>query len=257
MADEAKPTAGSDDAISQIEKILGTEDGSRSGGFDWVKSMPVALSIAGLVLYGVITIADERFYGALGITGGDVGLSYANTLVRASGLVIFFGAIVAILVMVTIRPKRRLTLDSSALLRAAHAEDPKMVRLGFLETRLKIREMEFYQNAARRRTYILSGAFILLLLLAVLPTLYLIAAQRADLVRDGHSVGPVRFLGLTVLPISADSATVQWLSLKDAPALPPYLMFLGQANGMTPLFNPAQHQVLWVPSNSISVRVSH
>jgi hypothetical protein len=96
---------------------------------------------------------------------------------------------------------------------------------------------------------------VVLLLLAVLPTLYLIAAQRADMVRNGHSVGPVQLFGLTILPISADSATVQWLSSKGAPALPPHLMFLGQANGMTPLFNPAQHQVLWVPSSSISVRV--
>jgi len=258
MADDVKPDAepkaASSDSLSQIEGILDAEEEKRGSGFAWVSSMPVALSIAGLVLYGVIAIADERFYGALGITAGDVGLSYTNTLVRASGLVVIFGVIVAILGLVVTLPQRRAMLDPSALFSSASEQDPELFRQRVLATRLAINKMESYRIAARRRTYRFSGAFVVLLLLIVLPTLYIIAAQRADLVRMGHSVGPVRFLGLTILPISADSATVQWLSPKGAPALPPHLMFLGQANGMTPLFNPAQHQVLWLPSNSISVR---
>jgi hypothetical protein len=265
MADEAKPDAtpkpGSYDSIGQIEGILGAEADQGRRGFDWVKSMPVALSIAGLVLYGVITVADERFYGALGITSGDIGLSYTNTLVRASGLVIIFGVVVAALGLVVAAPRVTPTLSLSDLFQGATEQEPERFRVRLLATRLKLREMQSYRNAQRRRTYFLSGAFVVLLLLIVLPTLYHIAAQRADLVRSGHSVGPVRLLGLTILPISADPATVQWVSLPDdrddLPALPQHLLFLGQAGGMTPLYNPAKGQVLWLPSNSISVRVSH
>jgi hypothetical protein len=145
MTDDAKPRAGSGDVISQIEEFLGTEAGERSSGFDWVKSLPVALSIAGLVLYGVITIADERFYGALGITGGDVGLSYTNTLVRASGLVIFFGAVAAALgVLITTRRRSQPSFNFSDIVRAVSEGHfpPEMVRRELLFTRLKSRERE-------------------------------------------------------------------------------------------------------------------
>jgi hypothetical protein len=63
-------------------------DTDKTGGFNWIAAAPVALSVAGIVIYGVVTIADERFYEALGISSADVGLNYANTLVRANGLVL-------------------------------------------------------------------------------------------------------------------------------------------------------------------------
>ena len=84
-----------------------------------------------------------------------------------------------------------------------------------------------------------------------------IAANRANLVSQGHSIGPVRFAGLTILPISAYPASVQWVSPNGAPLLPHRLLFLGQAGGSTPLYEPALKQVIWLPSDLISVTVSH
>jgi len=257
MSDKSGAASEGYDPFREVERFLDDiDDDERSGGFDWIKALPVALSVAGIVLYGVITIADERFYEALGITSGDVGLSYANTLVRASGLVIMFGVLVALILLLLFvgRGSAEVSYDPREIMRRAGEES--RFRETLLATRLKVKERKKFQRAVRRRTYFLMGVLVLVLLAAVLPVLYINAAHRANLVSQGRSVGPVRFLGLTILPISAYAANVQWVSPNGAPVLPHNLLFLGQGGGSTPLYDPALKQVLWLPSDLISISVS-
>jgi hypothetical protein len=254
MSDNSEVPGQGHDPLREVGRLLDEIDGDEgSSGFDWVKALPVALSFAGIVLYGVITIADERFYEALGVTGGDVGLSYANTLVRASGLVIMFGVLAALILFLLVFPRASLEVSPQEMLLRAR-EGPEF-REELVAVRLKARARKKFQKAVRRRTYFLMGVLTFVLLAAILPVLYLNAANRASLVSQGHSVGPVRLLGLTILPISAYPASVQWVSPNGAPALPHNLLFLGQAGGSTPLYDPALKQVIWLPSDLITVSV--
>ena len=244
------------DSLGEVGRLLDEiDDDERPGGFDWIKALPVSLSFAGIVLYGVITIADERFYEALGVTGGDVGLSYVNTLVRASGLVIMFGVLAALILFLLVLPRASLGISAQDILR--HASEGPEVREKLMARRLEIRNRKRWQRAVRRRTYFLMGVLAFILLAALLPVLYVNAANRANLVSQGHSVGPVRMFGLTILPISAYPASVQWVSPDGAPALPHNLLFLGQAGGSTPLYDPVLKQAIWLPSDLIIVSVGH
>lgn len=216
-----------------------------SGGTNWIAAMPVVLPAIGIVLYGIITVADERFYEALGISSADVGLNYANTLVRANGLVLLFGILVLYLLLPFAWSQ---FLISKAPSEVVSDEEYRQVSAALTEKR----------KSLRRRMLILSGVVIIVSLVAVLPPLYLIAANRAHLVSQGHAVGPVRIVGLTILPISADPAMVQWVTPEpeDSPVLPRHLLFLGQAGGMTPLYDPSRKQIIWLPSTLISVQVN-
>jgi hypothetical protein len=63
---------------------------------DWL----AVLTLAGIVLYGMVAFAYSRFYGELGITPGEVGLGYAEVIRRASvnGIVLLsFVAVASVL----------------------------------------------------------------------------------------------------------------------------------------------------------------
>lgn len=115
------------------------------------------------------------------------------------------------------------------------------------------------QKSMRLQMLIISAVAIVGSLAVALPLLYHAAANRADLVSQGHAVGPVRIWGLTILPISADPARVQWITLEpeDSPVLPQHLLFLGQTGSLTPLYDPSRKQIMWLPSALISVQVNH
>jgi len=222
-------------------------DTDKTGGFDWIAAAPVALSVAGIVLYGVVTIADERFYEALGISSADVGLNYANTLVRANGLVL-----ISVLYLLYLGPY--FLLFQFAWSRAFRSNVPQE----------HMTEEDHRRAATRRKSLrlqmlIVSVTAIVLSLAVALPLLYHVAANRADLVSQGHAVGPVKIWGLTILPISADPARAQWITPEpeDSPVLPQHLLFLGQAGSLTPLYDPSRKQIMWLPSALISVQVNH
>lgn len=52
-------------------------------GIAW-SNPPAVLTLAGIVLYGIVAFAYSRFYGELGVTPGEVGLGYAEVIRRAS-----------------------------------------------------------------------------------------------------------------------------------------------------------------------------
>lgn len=214
--------------------------------------MPVVLSIVGIGLYGIITIADERFYEALGISGADVGLNYANTLVRANGLVLIFAMFFLILLLPFIWSGFIISKLES-IPRVIMSEEE------YERVRAQLAAEMHERKTQRRQALILIGAAIVVVLGVSLFFLYQIAANRADLVSQGHAVGPVRLAGLTILPISADPAIVQWITPEpeDSPVLPRHLLFLGQAGSLTPLYDLSRKQIMWLPSALISVQVTH
>jgi len=132
----------------------------RNGRMSWwdaLGNLPAVLVVAGLLLYGYLSICYDQFYSRLGVDPNDVGLGYAGILARSSGFVVVFLALTY------------------------------LVTGAFVFFR-----MFGYQGSGRPRR----GALLRLLgglyLLGVLAWTPFAAAWSADDVRAGRPVGPVR-----------------------------------------------------------------
>jgi hypothetical protein len=51
----------------------------------WVTDESTRLAVAGIIWFSVLTVTYEQFYGRLGISVSDVGLSYVNLLTGSVG----------------------------------------------------------------------------------------------------------------------------------------------------------------------------
>jgi hypothetical protein len=98
------PPKGGDDADSKNDSTASTSLLTQIG--DWVLRNPaVAISIVGLFTYGLLRFDYVLFYGGLGVTPEDVGLTYSNVLAQSlAGVAVFillFGAtfVAAIIVL--------------------------------------------------------------------------------------------------------------------------------------------------------------
>jgi hypothetical protein len=61
-------------------------------GLPWrevLSQAPAVIVVAGLLVYGYLRIYLQRFYGNLGVDPNDAGLTYADTLARSAGFLIF------------------------------------------------------------------------------------------------------------------------------------------------------------------------
>ena len=63
----------------------------------WLPVLPAALTVAGIILFGVLNLGYSLFYERLGVSPDAVGLNYANVLARSTILV----ALVALAVVVS------------------------------------------------------------------------------------------------------------------------------------------------------------
>jgi hypothetical protein len=73
----------------------GTSDQQKSIGQTLTTVIAPLLALIGLLIYAVFSQVYDRFYGALGVHTGDVGLGYTNTIASASGTVVTIVAIAA------------------------------------------------------------------------------------------------------------------------------------------------------------------
>jgi hypothetical protein len=70
------------------------EEDAGIGALRWVGLLPIALTVAGLLLYGSLTIATSHFYEQLNTSADDVGLGYVNTLTKSAGFVLILVVII-------------------------------------------------------------------------------------------------------------------------------------------------------------------
>jgi hypothetical protein len=184
------------------------------------------LAIGGLVLYCLLNILYNQFYGALGIEPGDVGLTYTATIASSSGLMVIVALCLAICVVLLVlvsdqSNKRRLVLFALIL--------------------------------------ILNIASISLVILAVMSAK---SIQPADAVKHGRPVRPAQLGFLVMFPIHADPATVSPVgkpndatSITDLSGEP--LLYLGQNNAIVVLYNSRLQQIVRIPASSVIMNISN
>jgi hypothetical protein len=234
-----------DGRISGIASSPTPRNGTSVGLLSWrelLTIMAVSLVIAAVLVYGLLSLAYERFYEAIRVRPGDVGLTFGAILSRSAGFIVVL-AIAGTLVAVAVRllvagPRRRLRthLDRT---RSFHSRD----------------------------TAILLGCYVTVALLAVYTAAAISSSaasytgKATDTVRSGHPVRPLQLYGLPLLAIQADSAVV-WPTSK-ARTLPGIwdlhdrpVLYLGQTNGIAVLYDPGHGRVVYAPMSLIVMHVS-
>lgn len=203
--------------------------------------MATSLAIAVLLVSGLLNYAYERFYQALGVRPGDVGLTLGVTLSRSAGFMVVL-AIVGTLVAVAVRlllagPRRRLRTQPDRI-RTFHSRDFAIVLGG----------------------YVALGLLTVYAAAAVSSSVASYTAEAADMARSGNSVRPLRLFGLPLLAIQADSATLQ--PTNKARTLPGIwdlhdrsVLYLGQTGGTGVLYDAARGQVIYTPMSSLVLHV--
>lgn len=209
----------------------------------WVGANPLPfLTLLGILWYALTTVSFSAFYGELGLTPSEVGITYADTLVRAVAALpilvlawafIFFIFIVFSVAWEAVAVGRR-------QLRDKNHEHPLVAE----------------KNHRRRLAVFGLGTVIFALFLAW-PAL---SRDLADEVKDGEAVTPGFLSWTNPLRLRAQPARIKWLEGSPPTGLEGLagepLLYLGQASGMLVLFNPATDQALRVPSGTVVLSVS-
>jgi hypothetical protein len=202
----------------------------------WIASVAVAL---GLLFYGYLTYVYEHFYGKLSVEPSDVGLTYGLTLARSAGLILVVTVLVAVAVGAT----------------------------GFLLGAIAGSLADGFSDLGPSALLLIFPIALIawnLVPLAAYP--FTEPAREAEIaakeVLVGVPVAPVRLYGrLTIMHLRADAAVIAPSGkpgaspVVDMLATKPHLLYLGQANGTTVLFDPGERQPVYVPTNTIVVRL--
>jgi hypothetical protein len=261
----------------------------------WLAASQVLLVASGLVLYASLTIAYRRFYERLDISPDDVGLGYANTLARSSGLMIILVFILILVVTPTAiiwlerkrqkrSPSRNETEQDSkgSVDRGRDAEDngagtssPASVpsespKFGWINRTLKLVAV-MVTLAVSLSSFLQSVSFLTDRKPPTRSTGSTGSTRsspvcnsvqcRAEQVKRGETVSPLRLSFLTLLDIRATPARVSWVG--QAPAIDQGLdptkekcaLFLGGTNDAVILYSPNQHATIRVPTSSVVVTI--
>ncbi len=203
------------------ERALPTFD--QIARFVWTYGLP-AVSVIGLLMYGLLRQLYAHFYGSLGASPEEVGLGYSETL-ALSGIgivwVLVLPPTLAVLAMTLIRGKRRLALREGATLIA--------VPLAFA-------------MLAIGAFFLISGTW-----------------QATTRAYDGQGVTSVNIGPMQVLGLRAEPATVIWIA-GTPPSDPAFvsgacLLYLGQASGISVFFDPGPPEVRTIRVQSSDVLV--
>jgi hypothetical protein len=101
---------------------------------------------------------------------------------------------------------------------------------------------------------------IAVLLLVLMPLAPLLAFPRANEVKRGQEVSPVKVLGITVLAIRASHAAVQATGKPgDTSAIDTLrsreLLYLGRTDGSVVLYDGRSNEAIYVPASLIVLRI--
>jgi hypothetical protein len=202
------------------------------------------LLAGGLLVYALSSLAHDRFYGALGVEPGDVGITYASVLARSTGISIMLIAIIAVFTAYYILFSRWLPAPENTI---------------------------FLGLSGRRIVMIISTTFVFLLILLIGFLQYSVAQDAASAVKSGRPVRPIGSW-FTLMPIHADPVIVEPAGdPKEAPTISRYrckittkeppcsdtLLYLGQAGGVVVLYNSTTQRSVYVPGSSVVLHISN
>lgn len=218
-----------------------------------------ALTAIGLALYGALAFGYSRFYGEFGVSPDEVGLGYVQALSRSAGAVFLFFAIGFAYVAIGVV---QLRIVYRSLVRAADRADAvgraEALRDEGAPQRGGASSNSDGSSRPRELLLYLASTLAAVALVVVVVVFATAAKNRADQVRQGQAVGPVKFLvGSVLLDLRAQPATILWTG-RTSPATSVLkggrcLMYLGQSDGTTVLYDPLAGETLRVPSAAVLV----
>jgi hypothetical protein len=243
------------------------------------------LATIGVLMYAVLSVAYGRFYGSLGVSPSDVGLSYLNTLANSVGAVLalvlvlivaaaicFFLSVVALFLGYLYR----FFVDEAFRRRILSGEEGMVelvtlaaaIVVGFVA--IVVQFVAAFLAAARKYTVkVTVWATVLIAVLLAFYALPRIAHNRAHQVMAGEPVLQPRLpvFPLTILAVHADPAyvaatgepgktpTVDMLGSRSN--MSPPLLYLGRADSIVVLYDSIKDEAIYVPSSSILLRVAN
>jgi hypothetical protein len=233
LIEVAAPVVEVPSPVVEVAAVHGAPESS-------LRRIAALLALLGVILYVYLTVVYDRFYSVLHVEPSDVGLSYATTLSRSSGLIATVVAIVA---------------GTWFLLR--------WIRVSLLGIGIAV---DFPSGAAVAALALMAGVVLLWAFAPLLaypitePTREASVAAKAVLA--GKPVAPVRLGPITLMDLRAEAATVIPKGKpEDFPAVHDLgkrtnLLYLGQADGTVVLFDPTARQALRLPTDAALLRLS-
>jgi hypothetical protein len=209
------------------------------------------LAVGGLLLFVLVRVYYNQFYGSLGVNPNDLGLGYANTLASSASFIL---TVVALAVYPSI-----LIVGVYAVIYVLRARKSEQIRP------LDILYADFKPRAIRLGTITLPMAMIAMLIVTSVSF-----ARRADHYSDEVKSGrPVKFGGLplSTLTIRATPARLKTVAgiegqsevqaLQERSTRKPPLLFLGQANGIIILYDSMTQEAKYVPASLVILELSN
>ena len=200
------------------------------------RALPAALAVGTALVYGLLILAYSEFYSELGVRPSEVGLQYGPGVGGIVGV-----AIVVVIVVVL------------------------SLLLFFIGSRAYARRAPEKLPRPRSPVFVLTVSLAVTLVCVLVAGLFARAANtRADRVKQGLPVEPVRIAGIELLSVRADLADVKPTDPNSAPS--PVLeelrgsnklLYLGRTSNTLVLYD-AHTQSSWqVPASAVAVRVAN
>jgi len=249
---------------------MSKRDEPKTGGLwsktvDWASKNPGAsVSLLGLLLYAELRLATGIFYGVLGTTPEEVGLGYGSTLAQSiigvAGLAVLYVALrVAWFATRFVRStarQSRASPDAAVTTSDSRAIIPG-IRIRFHRARTRLvsagREAVSAVRQSGLATTTKGWAIIVLLLLLEVPITTYANANNA---KHGYAIR-AQLAGIPIWGVKAELAYVVWTNPQATAPLGirnrACLLYLGQANGVTVLYDASGKRTLRIPSGTILV----
>ena len=223
--------------------------------------------MASAIFYAVLREQYRVFYQFLHIAPEDVGLTSAQILIEsATGVAILFvagtvammllllagfvlGILNDVLAWAVSSPEKRAALHRHPLFEAA----PSGPARTDAATGLSLREH------LERHVYV-GPATVMILVGAIAATLFVLRNEAGEAGRCAGAGGTVRdvsFLGFPLLGVRALEAEVTWLDPSPSqPQLDGRVLYLGQSDGTTVVYDALSFEPVRFPSSAASIRIN-
>ena len=232
--------------IPRIGDSSGKETGLNLG--EGLRYLGGVLALAGILVYALLRMSYDTFYGSLSVDPEDVGLNYGRVLTQSTGVVIFIASLIASTSAVTLLVIRMRT-------------GPEQRLKDLLKDLLPVLRVPMNK-------VILAVGVLGLILVAGWGLVYS-AGDAAIAVKSSQPIGAGGWF--TLLPIRAEPVLVEPInetvsktissqldcnSARQAPCAEK-LFYLGQTGGTIVLYNASRQRKLYLPQSSVVLHVSN
>jgi hypothetical protein len=225
-----------------------------------------AVSLAGLILYGVALLGYRAFYGRFGIEPEEAGLGYNQILAQAAFGATFFLVVLLAddffegrLVEIVNRDRLRRVTALWAVVFAvflsllANGGTRITIFVVLAMTAITVPLLFLHSRFRERPDAVSAGPILVFYLIMLITAPLLVGNQLASDYIAGQKETPFAIVGL--LHVNVKSVAVLWTG-EDSPWTPTTeasFLYLGQSNGMAALYDTRSSKTYRVPIDSVAI----